>query len=186
MGEPARALDLYDRLLKLAPEDLAARFRRGQTLSALGRHDEAAVELGAVAAAAPREAAPRIAQAAALLAAGRDADARARLEEGRALLPDSEPLAQLLVRVLAASSRPEVRDGRKALEIARSLLAAGTTGEREEILALALGETGRFTEATDHQRRALAGAPPDFPDRPRLERCLALYERGQPCRAPGA
>jgi Flp pilus assembly protein TadD len=186
IGEPARALDLYDRLLKLAPEDLATRFRRGQTLSALGRHDEAATELGAAAAAAPREAAPRIAQVAALLAAGRDAEARARLEEGRALLPDSEPLAQLLVRVLAASSRPEVRDGRKALEIAQGLLAAGTTAEREEILALALGETHRFAEAAGHQRRALAGIPPDSPDRPRLEHCLSLYERSEPCRAPGS
>ncbi len=185
-GEPAQALDLYDRLLKLAPQDLDTRFHHAQTLSALGRHDEAATELGTIVVAAPREVAPRIAQAAALLAAGRDADARARLEEGRALLPDGEPLAQLLARVLAASPRPGVRDGRKALEIAQSLLAADPTAENEEILALALGETGRFTEAAGHQRRALAGVPPDSPDRPRLERCLALYERSRPCRAPGS
>jgi Flp pilus assembly protein TadD len=185
-GEPARALDAYDRLLKLAPRDLTTRFRRGQTLAALGRYDEAATELGTVAAAAPREEAPRIAQAVALLSAGRDADARARLDAARALLPESEPLAQLLVRVLAGSSRPEVRDGRKALEIAQSLLAAGPTPEREEVLALALGETGRFAEAVDHQRRALAGGPPGSADRSRLERCLALYQQSVPCRAPGS
>jgi Flp pilus assembly protein TadD len=184
-GEPARALDVYGRLLKIAPQDAVARFHHAQALAALGRHGEAAAELGEVVAAAPGEAAPRMAQASALLQAGRDADARARLEEGLARLPTSEPLAQLLVRVLASSSRPEVRDGRKALALAQSLLAAGSTAEREEAMALALGETGRFGEAADHQRRALAGAPPGSPDRPRLERCLALYERNEPCRAPG-
>jgi tetratricopeptide (TPR) repeat protein len=183
-GEPVRALDAYDRLLKLDPRDAVARFHRAQILSALGRHAEAATELGEVVAAEPGEAAPRIAQASALLAAGRDAEARARLEEGAARLPGSEALAQLLVRVLASSSRPEVRDGRKALEIAQKLFAAGPTPEREEALALALGETGRFAEAADHQRRALAGTPQASPARPRLERCLTLYGRGEPCRAP--
>lgn len=185
-GEPARALDAYDRLLKLAPQDPTARFRRGQTLTALGRYGEAATELGAVVAAAPREEEPRIAQAVALLSAGRDADARARLEEARAQLPDSEPIALLLVRVLAGSARPEVRDGKKALEIAQRLAAAGSTPEREEALALALGETGRFAEAAEHQRQALAGVPPDSSGRSRLERCLALYTQGQPCHAPGS
>jgi tetratricopeptide (TPR) repeat protein len=184
-GETARALDAYDRLLKLAPGDAVARFHRAQALSALGRHAEAVTELGAVVAAEPGEAAPRIAQASALLAAGRDAEARARLEEGLALLPTSEALAQLLVRVLAASSQPQARDGRKALELAQKLLAAGPTPEREEALALALGETGRFAEAVDHQRRALAGTAAGSPARTRLERCLALYARDEPCRAPG-
>ncbi len=184
--EPARALDTYDRLLKLAPQDLDARFHRGQTLAALGRPAEAAEELGRVVAAEPREAAPRIAQAIALLGAGRDAEARARLEEGHKALPQSEPLAQLLVRVLAGSSHREVRDGGKALEIAQSLLAAGSTAEREEVLALALGETKRFAEAADHLRRALAAVPPDSPDHSRLEHCLSLYEQSEPCRAPGS
>lgn len=183
-GEPARALDAWDRLLKLDPRDTVARFHRAQALSALGRPAEAAAELGEVVAADPGEAAPRLAQASALLAAGRDAEARARLEEGLARLPGSEPLAQLLVRVLASSGKPEVRDGRKALEIAQRLLASGSTPGREEALALALGETGRFAEAADHQRRALSGTPAG-PDRSRRERCLALYERSAPCRAPG-
>lgn len=184
-GEPARALDAWDRLLKLDPRDTVARFHRAQALSALGRPAEAAAEFGEVVAADPGEMVPRLAQASALLAAGRDADARARLEEGFARLPGSEPLAQLLVRVLASSGKPEVRDGRKALEIAQKLLAAGSTPDREEALALALGETGRFAEAADHQRRALSGTPAGSPDRTRRERCLALYERSAPCRAPG-
>jgi tetratricopeptide (TPR) repeat protein len=185
-GEPARALDAYERLLKLNPQDTVARFQHAQTLSALGRHAEAAAELATVAGAAPGEAAPRLAQARALLLAGRDAEARACLEAGLARLPDSEPLAQLLVRVLAASSRAEVRDGAKALGIAQRLLAAGPTAEREEALALALGELGRFAEAADHQRRALASPGPDALDRQRRERCLALYEHGEPCRASAA
>jgi Flp pilus assembly protein TadD len=183
---PARALDVWDRLLELAPQDAEARFQRAQALSSLGRYGEAATELAAVIAAAPEEVAPRAAQAQVLLLAGRDADARSRLEEGLARLPKSEALAQLLVRVLASSSRPEVRDGARALEIAQRLLAAGSTAGREEAVALALGELGRFADAADHQRRALASAGPGSPHRQRLERCLASYERGEPCRAPGA
>jgi tetratricopeptide (TPR) repeat protein len=182
-GEPARALEVYDRLLALSPQDAVARFQRARALSALGRHAESAAELGTVIAAAPGEVAPRAAQAEALLLAGRDAEARARLEEGLTRLPGSEALALLLVRVLAASPRPEVRDGKKALEIAERLLAAGPNVDREEAMALALGEVGRFAEAADHQRRALAGAGPEAPGRGRLERCLALYASGKPCRS---
>ena len=184
-GEPARALDAWDRLLKLNPQEVVSRFHRAQALSALGRHGEAAAELGTVIAAAPGEVAPRAAQASALLLAGRDAEARARLEEGLARLPQSEALAQLLVRVLASSSQSDVRDGKKALALAQRLLAAGPTPDREEALALALGELGRFPEAAEHQRQALAGSAPGTPDRSRRERCLALYQRGEPCRAPG-
>jgi tetratricopeptide (TPR) repeat protein len=183
-GEPARALETYGRLLRLNPNDVEARFHHAQALFALGRHEEAAVEFATVIAAAPGEPAPRLAQASALLAAGRDAEARARLEEGLARLPNSEALSQLLVRVLAASSHPEVRDGAKAWQIAQRLLAAGSTPEREEAAALALGELGRFPEALDHQRRALAATSPGTPDRQRLETCLTLYEKNQPCRAP--
>lgn len=185
-GEPARALEAFDRVLKLAPGDAEARFQRAQALSALGRQEEAAAELGAVIAAVPGEIAPRVALASVLLRAGKDADARARLEEGLARLPNSEALAQLLVRVLASSSQPGVRDGKKALEIARRLFAAGSNPDREEAMALALGETGRYAEAAEHQRRALAGVPAGSPNRSRLERCLELYGRGEPCRAPGA
>jgi tetratricopeptide (TPR) repeat protein len=181
-GEPARALEIWDRLLKLSPQDPVARFQRAQALSALGRHGEAAAELETVIAAAPVEVAPRTAQANALLLAGRDAEARARLEEGIARLPGSEALALLLVRVLASSSQPEVRDGKQALEIAQRFLAAGPNADREEALALALGELGRFKEAADSQRRALAATGPEAAGRGRLERCLALYESGKPCR----
>ena len=132
----------------------------------------------------PAEPAPRLAQASALLAAGHDADARARLEEGIAILPKSEALAQLLVRVLAASSQSEVRDGARAWEIAQRLLTSGSTPDREEAAALALGELGHYPEAQDHQRRALTATAPGAPGRQRLETCLTLYEKNQPCRAP--
>lgn len=181
-GEPARALEAWDRLLKLSPQDPAARFQRAQALSSLGRHAEAAAELGAVVAAVPGEVAPRAAQANALLLAGRDAEARTRLEEGLTRLPGSEALALLLVRVLASSAQPEVRDGQKALEMAQRLLASGSNADREEAMALALGEAGRFKEAAEHQRRALAGTAPGAANRKRLEQCLALYESGKPCR----
>ncbi|HYO16723.1 MAG TPA: hypothetical protein VE685_26295 [Thermoanaerobaculia bacterium] len=126
--------------------------------------------------------APRAAQANVLLLAGRDAEARTRLEEGLARLPGSEALALLLVRVLASSSQPEVRDGKRALEIAQRLLASGSNADREEAMALALGEAGRFKEAEEHQRRALAGTGAGGPGRGRLERCLGFYESGRPCR----
>jgi tetratricopeptide (TPR) repeat protein len=183
-GEPVKALGAYDRLLERAPQDAVARFQRAQVLASLGRLDEAAAELGSVVAAAPGEVAPRAAQAQVLLLAGRNAEARARLEEGIARLPGSEALAQLLVRVLTSSPQAEVRDGRKALDVAERLLAAGSNADREEAMALALGELGRFAEAADHQRRALAAAGPGSPHRQRLEGCLALYTRGEPCRAP--
>jgi tetratricopeptide (TPR) repeat protein len=184
-GEPARALAAFDRLLALAPADAVTRFRRASTLLALARYDEAAREFARLVAAEPAAPEPRAGEATALLLAGRDADAKSRLEEGLARLPESATLAQLLARVLAASPLAEVRDGRRALEIAADVLAVGPTPEREETLALALAELGRYAEAGDHQRRALALAgEAGRTDLGPLRGCLAHFEKSEPCRAP--
>jgi len=184
-GSFERALAQYDRLLELDPRDSVVRYQRGMTLLRLGRAEEAAVELGKVVAAEPRAPEPRAGQALALLRAGRDAEARTRLEEGLAELPASEDLALLLAKVLAASADPKVRDGQRAWGLAEAALQPGSTADREEAAALALAELGRFPEAADRERRAIALAErAGRGDLPGMRSRLALYESGKPARAP--
>ena len=64
-------------------------------------------------------------------------------------------------------------------------LASGSTLEREETAAMALAELGRFSEAAARQRRAVALAEAaKLPGLAAVQARLALYEKGQPARAP--
>jgi len=93
-------------------------------------------------------------------------------------------LAADLVRVLACSEDPTARDGKRALSLAESLLAAGDTPERESLAAMALAELGRFPDAAARQRRAIEAATGATPAAlARLRAQLALYEAGKPCRS---
>jgi Flp pilus assembly protein TadD len=190
-GNAAAALTQYDEILRREPADEIARYRRGLALLALGRAGDAAAELAKVTAAEPAAAEPRAALAAALLRAGRDREARAQLEQGLERAPQNAAtdLAAQLVRVLACSEDPAVRDGARALSLAERLLAAGDTPEREALAAMALAELGRLPEAVSRQRRAIetaTGAPGGAPPAAlaRLRAHLASYQAGKPCRSP--
>lgn len=115
------------------------------------------------------------------------ARARAVLETGRTEPAPAPQLADALVRILAASPDAAVRDGERALALARPLAAAHPRAETLESLAMAYAEVGRFEQATAAQeaairaaeRQALADGMIDF-----LKANLRRYQRGEPCRTP--
>ena len=183
-GAAERALSLLEAVLRWRPEDVEARYYLGLALVALQRPADAASELHQVVVAAPAEAAPRLAEARALLAAGDEAAARRRLEEAHATLPNEEALTLELVTVLAAASSAAVRDGSRAWELANALLAQGPTPPREEAAAMALAEMGKSAEAVRHQQQAIALATSAGASTEALQRRLRLYESGAPLRSP--
>jgi len=88
--------------------------------------------------------------------------------------------------IMATSSEPALRDGRRALEFAERVCRASAYGNATALdtLAAAHAECGQFEQAVEFAQKALAVLPPDQqatlgePIRQRLE----LYRRGQPYR----
>jgi hypothetical protein len=117
--------------------------------------------------------------------AGRYATALAWLNQGRRAHPERLEFVELLVRVLAAAPDANVRDGRTAVDLGEGLVRQARTWRTLEALAMALAETGRWTDAVARQREALdmfqrttggtSGAMSDV---------LRGFERHQPSRMP--
>ena len=185
-GAHAAAVAHYRAALEREPGREDARFNLGQSLMDLERYDEAAGEFSRVVAARADASPLRLAEASALVLAGRDADARRRLEQGLEALPRDGNLAHALARLLAASGDASVRDGPRALEIAKAIVAVSDAVEHAETLAMALGEVGRFEEAARVQRGVVervrdSGSRAEVE---RLRRALSRYEKGERNREP--
>jgi tetratricopeptide (TPR) repeat protein len=91
--------------------------------------------------------------------------------------------AVLAARLLAASPEPDLRDGKRALELARQAWEAEPTLSAAESMAMAEAEGGRFRLAVAWQREAASASGAG---RPWAARRLALYENGRPVREPWA
>lgn len=91
-------------------------------------------------------------------------------------------VAVLAARLLAGSPEPELRDGKRAHELARRAWEAEPTLSAAESMAMAEAEEGRFESAVAWQREAASAAP----GHPWVARRLALYAGGQPVREPWA
>jgi len=122
----------------------------------------------------------------ALVRLTRHEEAREHLRVAMNLHPDQPAFPQALARLLAASPDPQVRDGRRALDLVQALAEKHKTTSVAETMAMALAEIGRFVEAAEWQRLAMSVAVeaghPDAAQRMAVN--LALYQRHEPCRTP--
>ena len=101
--------------------------------------------------------------------------------------PNELAFARAAARVFAAAPDIRVRDGGRAMAIARALQSRQPpTIELAEIMAMAAAETGQYGDAVrgsvrqSRPRRAAAGETSrnEWPEN------LTLYEQGRPCRMP--
>ena len=89
--------------------------------------------------------------------------------------------------MLAAAPDSRVRDGARALAIARALQSRQPpTIELAEVMAMAAAETTQYIDAVRWQRQAIEAAAGNGGRElmERLARNLKLYEEGRPCRSP--
>lgn len=128
-----------------------------------------------------------VGEAISLLALARWAEAAQRLEAGVERLPGDPALRLLLARLRAAAPDAEVRDGERALELARGLHRERPSVRHAETLAWALAETGRFEEAAGLVRQALEVVRRAGDERlgRSLQELLTGLEAGRPVRADG-
>ena len=125
----------------------------------------------------------------ALIIAGRPTEALVHYEKAIALEPDAYPSAYLnLAWVMATSTQANLRDGPKALAMARRAyeLSPGNAMQTLRTLAAAEAESGRFSQALNIISQALrtAGEQADLNWVNVLQKERQLYLTNQPLRYP--
>jgi tetratricopeptide (TPR) repeat protein len=186
-GQLDLAIEEFAAAVRADPTYVQAHLQLAHTLRRAGRLQPALAAYEQTLSIDPRMADARLGYAVALTGQGRWGTARAWLNEGRRAHPERLEFLDLLIRLLAASPDPNVRDGRLALELGQDLVARSRSWRTLESTAMALAETGRYDEAVTRQREAMevyrreAGAPNEA-----MAGNLLRYERREPCRVPWA
>lgn len=181
--EHLRAVGHLKRLLELTPQDVQARFLLAKELSAADLRQEALKELVTVYDAAPEKEDVVLELAAALARSGDHKQARDLLDDHLRKFPDRGRTAASLAWVLVSAPQADLRDGKRALELAVKVVNATKTVEHGVLVAMAYAELGRCADAATFTRQLLEKAKQAEagPLAARLESDLKRYEAGAPC-----
>lgn len=184
-GRPDLAIARFAAAVHADPTYVQARLQLAHTLRKVGRLEAALVQYQGALSIDPRLAEARLGYAISLADLRRWGTARAWLIEGRKAHPDHPAFSESLARLLAAAPDDNVRDGVQALELAQRLHTASPSWSTLETLAMALAETGNYTEAIARQRSAMEAYQREKRESNAvMGDCLRRYERGVPCRVP--
>jgi len=178
-GDLGGAEAAYRRALVADPGLTDARYQLASILGHRGRLAEAIEEFDRVVEEAPFHGPARRGRATALMLMGRWTEARERLDADLREMPRDRALAQVFARLLAIAPDPRVRDGRRALAVARRVYEAGADPQAAETLAMAYAEAGFYDEAERLQSGVASAGGGGGLAGDRLER----YRSGQPWRA---
>jgi tetratricopeptide (TPR) repeat protein len=164
--------------LNVEPGDQSARFLLAQELYKSGRVDEALAEYARI---DPSNEGALLEQVRLLYRKGQFKQALDTLEHGHAQYPQRGRTVVMLAYLLAASPQLELRNGTRALELAQRVYDATSAAQHGALVALALAELGRCSEASEWQRRMIA-ATHDADLLVKLKAGLKIYENTQSCR----
>ncbi len=183
-GQRQPAIGYWQRVTTLAPDSSQAWTDLANALQFSGQRQEARKLFGRAAELDPANATAWLSEASLWILDKEFAAARDRLQTAITHTPDHAGLNDTLARVLATSPSAEVRDGRRAMALARKAYALESKIEHAETFGMALAEAGRFEEAIRWQRSVIneAARLDDQKILPRLVKNLRLYENRQPVR----
>jgi tetratricopeptide (TPR) repeat protein len=169
-----------------SPNDSQARFLLAQELVKVRRLEEAEAELSKVVALNPDNEDALLGQVKILLVSKQYRRALEVLEKGHAQFPQKVRTSVTLAYLLAASPQLELRDGARALALARPVYQATASINHGALVAMALAELGRCGEAAAWMRQVIAKAAGDSNAGliEKLKTELNRYERARPCRPP--
>lgn len=189
--DPEAALEHLQFAAEADAKDVQVRLLLGQLLRRLGRGEQA---LGVYAQLMDIDAASeeiRLRHAATLVDLGRFGEGRDALEAAVAAMPQEGRLIRALARLLAGSPELAVRDGERALELARTIWQVSPTASHAELMAQAYGELQKCDEASAWQQVALdmstggaAGGPMSEAQVESFRQKLSYYKEARPCRPP--
>jgi protein O-mannosyl-transferase len=185
-GQLDEAVVHYEKALTIRPQYLIAHYRLGNALLQKGDIDAAIFHCRAALSIQPEHAGARINLAVALDQKGQVADAIANYEKALTIFPESIPALNNLAWLLATGSEASLRNGNRALELARRAdqLSSGANLVVRRTLAAAYAELGEFAKATEIAQGALsqAEAQGDTALVTELKAELVTYQTGSPYR----
>ncbi|HXU37127.1 MAG TPA: tetratricopeptide repeat protein [Blastocatellia bacterium] len=182
-----QAIIHFQAVLALNPTDNESRLALAQELEKSRRADEALAEYSRIVNSDPANEDATLDLVKLLLSKRQHKRALETLEKAHTSSPEKGRTAILLAYLLAANPQYDLRDGARALDLARLVYGATDLVNHGAIVAMALAETGRCSEAAELQRRLIAAAERDR--RPdivvKLKTDLRRYESANPCRPQG-
>jgi tetratricopeptide (TPR) repeat protein len=192
-GRMDEAVTHLQKALKNHPDYPEAHYNLGNALLQKGRVDEAIIQFQKMLALQPEVAAGHNKLGQALLQKGHVDEAILELQKALALQPGFVETRRTLAGIawrLATSPNPSLRNGAKAVELARQTdqLARGSDPMMAATLAAAYAEAGQFNQAVAAARRALqlATRQDNAAMVTALQAQLSCYEAGSPFRDPVA
>jgi tetratricopeptide (TPR) repeat protein len=187
-GSEQEAIEHFRAAIKWTPELKDAHFQLANFLMRAGDYGEALAEYEVVINMDPQNALARLMQPMAFVRLKNYSAARRELEAALEILPGDSDIASALARLLAACPEQRLRDGPRALKLARSAFDADTTPDldRGETLAMALAAVGQYQQAAQLQRSLIMELQRSGEDDLAgvLRENLTLYENGKACRKP--
>jgi len=187
-GKADEAIAQFQKALQINPDHAQAHNNLGNALLQKGKVDEAIAHLQKALQINPGYAKAHNNLGNALLQRGRVEEAIAHFQQAVQIEP-AEPAAQNnLAWLLATCPQASLRNGSKAVELARQANAL-TGGENPVILhtlAAALAEAGQFSEAVETAQHALrlAGAQSNTALAGQLQLEMKLFQAGMPFHTP--
>jgi protein O-mannosyl-transferase len=183
-GDANNAISALQKALQIQPEAGPAHFRLGMAFYANGRLDDAIVQFQEAVRLNPGSEAAHSELGKALAQKGRMAEAIDSFRAASAMDPDDFLVKNNLAWILSTCADPALRNGRDALEFARSAnkLSGGSNAIVLHTLAAAFAEIGQFSEATHLAQKAfdLAQATGQQELGGELDAQLKCYKAGRP------
>jgi tetratricopeptide (TPR) repeat protein len=185
LNRPAGALAAYRASLHLVPEDASQHTGAGYELGRLGRYEEALAEFAIATNLAPFYAAPHVQAAHVYYKTGRDPEGAAEILLAARLKSHDWELLADAAHYLAADENAAARNGAAAVQLAARAdeLTGGQAPFVTDTLAMALAESGDFTNAIAAEQHAIATAgAAHMTDIGLLQHRLELFQNHQPWR----
>ena len=170
--------------LSIDSGDLGARYLLAQELLKLDRPDEALVEFTRVVQADPNNETALLEQVKLLYRKQQFKEALDAIEKSHAQHPQKGRTVVMLAYILAASPELQLRNGARAVELAQSVYKATAALQHGALVAMALAEAGRCSEAADLLRGLITDAAQQPISTDLLTKWKADLKRyeAQPCR----
>jgi tetratricopeptide (TPR) repeat protein len=183
-GRDQPAMDQYRQTLDRDPANLQALVYLADAKMRAGLADEAAALYRQALEQSTDSPRMRMSLAMANVKGGHYDQARTILEVGLRAHPGNPEFTNSLARILATAAQPGVRDGPRALQLAKALFDSTHDADVGQTYAMALAETGAFDQAVVLQRETIIVFEHTGGEarRPFLQKNLARYEQRQPAR----
>jgi tetratricopeptide (TPR) repeat protein len=182
------AIAHFQKALEINPDIPDAHQNLGFALLQQGRTDEAITQYQRLLQLRPDAADTHSILGDALAQRGRVDEAIAQYQKALESKPADPGVQNALAWLLATAPQVSLRNGGKAVELARqaSLLTGGENPVILRTLAAACAEAGRFAEAVETAQHALRllQAQPDAAQTEALQSELKLYQAGSPFHSP--